>query len=224
MSAIRPPVRRSAVLHLRGRDGPDTLRVDWPPRSGLGWPPPLIMVLCREAGGAAPSTADDALCDELSCGLGALILRATAGSSLARARRALEWAADHAAELEGDPGRLVIAGCDQAADVAVQLALAARDEGWPPLRRQILITSAACSRGAHRRAGRPELPAPAEATLVTPQRGSRYAMWLRAEGGHVHELIDRRLDPSRHPDQPFLPSLTAALRRQLAPDSPRSTS
>jgi hypothetical protein len=43
---------------------------------------------------------------------------------------ALEWLADHAAELGADGGRLILAG---AADDVLWLAARARAQGWPPI-------------------------------------------------------------------------------------------
>jgi acetyl esterase/lipase len=50
---------------------------------------------------------------------------------------ALEWAAEHARELEADPARLVVGGSGAGAALAAAAALAARDHGWPPIARQL---------------------------------------------------------------------------------------
>ena len=52
---------------------------------------------------------------------------------------ALQWCADHGAELGGDPRRLILAGDRDAAGVVAALARHARDRGWPPIER-IVVT------------------------------------------------------------------------------------
>ena len=49
------------------------------------------------------------------------------------------WAADHAEEIDADPGRLVVAGEGSGAALAAAVTLHARDEWWPAISRQILI-------------------------------------------------------------------------------------
>ena len=45
----------------------------------------------------------------------------------------LEWAAEHAAELGGNPGRLMVAGDGAGGAVAAAVAAQARLRGWPPV-------------------------------------------------------------------------------------------
>ena len=155
-SPIAPPapagIRRAADLRLRGRGGPIPVRVRWPASQALGSPPPVIVVLADPSGTSAAGPADDTLCDELCAGLGALVLRTAwaarrddaPGSALERAAGALEWAADHAAELDGDPERLIVAGRGRAAAAAGALSLRARDQGWPRLAGQVLVLTGPC--------------------------------------------------------------------------------
>ena len=215
-------IRRAAELRLRGRNGPIPVRVRWPASQALGSPPPVIVVLADPSGTSAAGPADDTLCDGLCAGLGALVLRASwatrrddaPDSALERAASALEWAADHAAELEGDPRRLIVAGRDKAAAAAGALALRARDNGWPRLEGQVLVLTRPCPEGEGTpppaRAG-----APAAATIVTPLADSRCSQRLRAAGAEVTELVDPRVDPGEFPDQPYLAALTGALRESL---------
>src|SRR6476661_3888632 len=65
---------------------------------------------------------------------GGTVVLALQTTALDVATIALEWAGDHAASLGADPGRLFVAG----GGLAATAALHARDEGWPPLARQLL--------------------------------------------------------------------------------------
>ncbi len=226
MGAVHGPpitVRRSADLRLRVGGGPIPVRVRWPASPVLGSPPPAVVVLADPSGTAA-AVADDALCDGLCAGLGALVLRVSwtgrrdesPEAALERAAGALEWAADHAVELDGDPRRVLVAGRARAAAAAIGLALRARDHGWPPLVGQVLVVTRPCA-GDREVAPAPQaLSPPAAATIVTPRAGSACSHRLRAEGGQVKELVDPRVDPGKYPEQPFLPALTELLRESLA--------
>ncbi|MEB3021785.1 alpha/beta hydrolase [[Mycobacterium] crassicus] len=55
------------------------------------------------------------------------------------AMAATEWTAAHAAELELDPRRLVVAGDSAGGGVAAAVALAVRDHGGPPIFAQVLM-------------------------------------------------------------------------------------
>ena len=52
---------------------------------------------------------------------------------------AVRWAAEHAAEMNADPTRLVVAGDSAGGNLATVTALRIRDEGGPPLRGQLLL-------------------------------------------------------------------------------------
>ena len=139
MRAMHPPltaVGRSADLRLRGQGGRIPVRVRWPASPLHGSPPPVFVVLADPDGTAA----DDALCDALCAGLGALVLHVFWDGALERAAAALDWAADHMAELDGDPRRVLVAGRGRAAVAASALALRAGENGWPPLVGLVLAT------------------------------------------------------------------------------------
>jgi hypothetical protein len=169
---------RIADMQLRGSTRPLPVRVYWPGQSTRG-PAPLL-VFCMAGAGA------EAWCRGLSSNPGLVVL--SVGSDAASGHDGtdvLEWAAEHAAELGGDPGRLLVAGERAGAAVAAAVALEVRDQGWPPLTRQVLINAGPI----------PWLPVAgiAAASVVTvaddPRAdGGRYAERLRQAGVAVEEL------------------------------------
>lgn len=96
----------------------------------------------------------------------------------------LHWAGEHAAALGADGDRLLVAGGARAA----MLALAARDAGWPVLRRQIVVRPD-FSR-PHRMPDDVAGAAPAIVVCGERDDGARYAARLRAAGVEVHEVRD----------------------------------
>lgn len=52
---------------------------------------------------------------------------------------AVQWAADHAAEFDGDPTRLAVAGDSAGGNLAAVVTQIARDAGGPPIAYQLLI-------------------------------------------------------------------------------------
>ena len=121
---------RIADLQLRGNTSPLPVRVYWPGRP-VTRPVPLL-VFCRVgAGAAAVAEADcgaEATCQRLSQGAGLVVLSVCCASGVPDGTAVLEWAAEHAAELGADPGRLLIAGEGAVAAAVAAEALAA---GWP---------------------------------------------------------------------------------------------
>jgi hypothetical protein len=108
---------------------------------------------------------------------GGVIALALQTAELDLATIALEWAGDHADLLGADPSHLLVAG----GGLAAKAALHARDEGWPPLVRQLLF--------GPERAGWPPVDASlagvAPATVVD---APGYAGRLREAGVEVEEL------------------------------------
>jgi acetyl esterase/lipase len=198
----RPAVPRTADLQLRSAAGRQAAQILWSPFGDSDETPPLVVFF-----GGGDSDADCAACRALSEAGRAVVLAAT--SVLARdgswaeafgdALVMVEWAADHAAELGADPGRIVVAGQGSGARMAAALALHARDRGWPPLARQVLLRprldspaaagDADGSDAAPLRA--PALDGVAPATILgggPSADGSRYARRLRTAGVEVAVL------------------------------------
>ncbi len=109
---MAPP--RTADLRLRGSG---RIRVTWPGATTQA--PPLVVHLGREP--------------RIDCP--AVVLAVEAFED---ALRALEWCAEHGAELGGDPRRLILAGERGAAGLVAALAREARDRGWPPIERTVV--------------------------------------------------------------------------------------
>jgi acetyl esterase/lipase len=221
-----PGVRRVADLRLRGPAGSIPVRVRWPRSAGSGSAAPLVVLLPDVAPADGVHGADDALGHELCSRVGAVVLcipwAPRRPGALDRAEAALVWAADHGAELGADPGRLVVAGRGAGAAAAAVLALRARDRGWPPIRRQVLILA---DTGTRRPASHDPVSAPAVAGAATPailvvpgaERG-RCSEWLRATGADVEELrcIDTPAASARTGlAEPLLADLVSSLRWAL---------
>jgi acetyl esterase len=89
----------------------------------------------------------DGACRRLATALGAVVVsvdyrlapehRAPAAADDSYA--ATEWVAAHAAELDIDPARLVVAGDSAGGNLAAVVALMARDRGGPPIAFQLLV-------------------------------------------------------------------------------------
>ncbi len=101
----------TAELRLRGAE---PVRVMWTGEV----PAPLVVFLGREPRIDTP----------------AVVLAVT---NFDDALSALQWCADHGAELGGDPRRLIVAGERNAAGLVAALAREARDRGWPPIERTV---------------------------------------------------------------------------------------
>jgi acetyl esterase/lipase len=195
-----PPIRRVAELQLRGPAGPLPARVCWPVPSPGAAPPPLLVF---HPGDPTPADDDGALCRGLCAHAGFVVLWTTAPATLDGAAAATAWAADHAAELDADPARLLVGGRGAGAGRAAHVAVAAREEGWPVLTRQLLVLPE----------DTPEaVPAGVAPAVLVANDG--YATRLRSAGVPVAEL--------RHPPgRPLatLPERLAALLRDAAGDA-----
>ena len=118
---------RIADLQLRGSTSPLPVRVYWPGQQASQ--PVPVLVFCMVGAGAGPQA--EATCRSLSENPGLLVLAVSCPAGAQDGTIALEWAAEHAAELGGDAGRLLIAGQDAGGAVAAAVASQARTAGWP---------------------------------------------------------------------------------------------
>lgn len=162
-------VQREADLSLRAAQDFVRPRVIWPPDPEDA-SPIAIFLWDRESG-------FEEVADALSREGGFIVLALhTIAPDLAAI--AVEWVADHGELLGGDPDRLVVAGGGLAATVALQ----ARDEGWPPITRQLLIGPDVV--------GWPPAEEPlAGAAPATVVNARGYAARLREAGVEVQELL-----------------------------------
>ena len=191
----RSGVSRVADLRLRGDAGSIPVRVRWPRAAGSGSASPLVVFLPDLAPADGVEGTDDALGHELCSRVGVVVLcipwAPRRPGALDRAEAALVWAADHGEEIGADPRRLVIAGRGAGAAAAAVLALRARERGWPPIRRQVLIVGDPGTHGSVDPVSAPDVGgAPVPAILVVPgeERHGRCSQWLRATGADVEEL------------------------------------
>lgn len=234
MSSLPPAAQHGATgprvadLQLRGSAGPLRTRVAWPPSAGGPTPPPLLVFLPGD-GSHDPGPTVSGLA-------GIVVLEVTDtrpprlpdAAALLEATTATQWAADHAAELDADPRRVLVGGEGRGAWLAAAVALQARDDGWPTLARQVLmVTAAPRSQGGSAAAGLvssrrvPSLVGVAPATVLTIGEG-RLGAYVR---GYVSRLRDAGVDvddlPDRDPTAGIAPRLASALRRAVGEDGGR---
>ena len=118
---------RIADLQLRGSTSPLPVRVYWPAQAASQ--PVPVLVFCGVGAGAGP--AMEATCRSVSEDPGLLVLAVSCLAGALDGTTVLEWAAEHAAELGADPGRLLVAGQGAGGAVAATVAWQARAAGWP---------------------------------------------------------------------------------------------
>jgi acetyl esterase len=120
---------RIADLQLRGSTSPLPVRVYWP--SQVASQPAPLLVFCMVGAGAGAGTDAEETCRGLSQDRGLLVLAVSCPAGARDAMTVLEWAAEHAAELGADPGRLLVTGQGAGGAVATEVAAQARAAGWP---------------------------------------------------------------------------------------------
>ena len=116
---------RIADLQLRGSTSALPVRVYWPGQV-TSQPAPLLVFCMVGAGAGAEET-----CRNLSEDHGLLVLAVRCSAGVHDGMTVLEWAAEHAAELGADPGRLLVAGIGAGGGVAAAVESQARAAGWP---------------------------------------------------------------------------------------------
>jgi len=126
------PRNRIAALQLRGSTSPLLVRVYWPSQEA-SQPGPLLVFCMAGAGEQAwpggPGT--EASCRGLSEDHGLVVLAVPCLTGAQDGTTVLEWAAEHAAELGADPGRLLVVGQGPGSVVATAVVTQARAAGWP---------------------------------------------------------------------------------------------
>lgn len=140
-------VRRIADVQLRCPGGPLAARAYWPaPHDPVTAPALLVLLPGRDSGDDVDAV--DALCRGACADIGVVVLsptyRTTAAAdpdaaALEDSLATVHWAADHAAELGADPGRLLVAGTGVGGRLAAAVARQARDDGWPVVKHQVAI-------------------------------------------------------------------------------------
>ena len=134
-------VRRMADVQLRGPGRPIAARAYWPATRDPVTAPALLVLL---PGGDSDDV--DAVCRGASADIGVVVLSPTSrgagdtyGAALADAMATVHWAADHAADLGADPGRLLLAGTGAGGRLAAAVARQAREDGWPAVTHHVSI-------------------------------------------------------------------------------------
>jgi hypothetical protein len=139
VGVISSPPQREADLRLRSSDGPMRTRVWWPltPGAGTG----LLLFFADSRVGELPWLRD------LATAARVVVVAAPCAddpdavvrASLREGVTALEWAADHARQLEADPRRLFVGGIRMGAALANAVAAEVAEADWPRIARQLLI-------------------------------------------------------------------------------------
>jgi acetyl esterase/lipase len=132
----------------------------------------------------------ESLCRVLCSAAGAVVLAVPLPAAVDHDDElaALEWAAEHADQLGAHDEQLIVAGQGAGGAHAACLSARARDNGWPQLRRQVVMYPSfthACPMPSL-------LTGVAPATVISSDTriddGSRYAALLRAAKVEVNEL------------------------------------
>jgi acetyl esterase len=138
------PVASVAERHIAGPGGDLRLRIYTP----LGAGPFPLMVYYHGSGFVLCSLdTHDGLCRNLCAGGGCVVVsvdyrlapEAKFPAAPDDCLMATRWAAEHAAELNADPSRIVVAGDSAGGNLAAVTALRIRDEGGPALCGQLLL-------------------------------------------------------------------------------------
>lgn len=151
-------MHRVADVQLRSPGGPLAVRAYWPMSSGTTIAAPALLVLLPGDGsGDGGLDRLDALCRGACAHVGVVVLAVTHRSEAGRdpdaaiedSTTAVRWAADHAAQLGADPGRLLVAGTGAGGPLADAVARRAEDDGWPRITRQVSVRTGSTDRMLH---------------------------------------------------------------------------
>lgn len=155
MAAMTAP--RTAELTIRGTNGRMWATVHWPAVRGRRVHAALVLI-SRSWLGASDIEVAETLYGAVCSAAGVVAVRMRwreshgYDSAVADATTAIEWVADHATELSADPGRLLLVGDGEGADVATDVVRGARERGWPTIAHHVLIDPrGAVERGSHLR-------------------------------------------------------------------------
>ncbi|MFF2550680.1 alpha/beta hydrolase fold domain-containing protein [Nocardia sp. NPDC058058] len=137
-----PARHRVAELRLRSAIVARSSHIYWPAPTG----PPRALLTLFEIDVPSRSLDLDVLCRTFSTAGDFVVLavryelRPEQRPAMERdALRTLEWAAAHAAEVSADPDRLLIGGRGAGGALATAVRRLAREQGWPPILRQLTI-------------------------------------------------------------------------------------
>ena len=138
------PVGSTTDLEIQGPSGPIPLRIYLPVGEG---PSPVLVFL--HGGGWVRGSLDayDGLCRRLANGAGSVVVSVAYRrapehpfpAGLEDCYAAMEWAAEHAADLAGDPDRVAVGGDSAGGNLTAAVTLAARDRDGPEIDHQLLI-------------------------------------------------------------------------------------
>lgn len=159
LDALPPPAPVAAVAErtIDGPGGPLKLRIYTPEGDPAGGGGPFPLMVFFHGSGFVLCSLDthDGMCRNLCAGAGVVVV--SVDYRLAPEHRfpaapddclaATRWVAAHAADLNGDPARLLVAGDSAGGNLAAVTALRIREEGGPKLAGQLLMypATAHCS-------------------------------------------------------------------------------
>jgi acetyl esterase len=143
-SAALMTLQRVADLRLRGPAGPARTRVWWPVTDDPGPADGLLLFFADVRPGAEDPTE---WLRELASRARIVVVAAPCSpdgegavcATDADAITALEWAAEHAGELEADAARLFVGGSGHGAGLAARVVTRAGARGWPEVAQLIML-------------------------------------------------------------------------------------
>ena len=138
------PVGETTAIEIQGSNGPIPIRIYAPAETGSV----PVLVFFHGGGWVRGSVeAYDGLCRRLTSGAECVVVsveyrRAPEHpfpTGFEDCYAVTEWAAEHAADLGGDPDRVAVGGDSAGGNLAAAVSLAARDRAGPDLAHQLLL-------------------------------------------------------------------------------------